>query len=184
MRIFPVVLFILLSLLIAACFHNSNSDSDGKSTPQSLTKKEPDTAVEKESKEPEVTPGPDEIGEDCVAFLRATKVVQPKGENKDCPECPGGTADFEVLKFNGFKIGEIALSGAGCEVTVEIRAEFNSSPGGNIVGGLTAWIPPEQRELYAQGQTPAGEQFYKVKVSYRRTDGFWRAIEFDRAGQE
>ena len=123
------------------------------------------------------------IGEDCVAFLRATKAVSASRENSDCPQCPGNGA-FEVLRFNGFKIEKISPSEAGCEVTVEIHAEFNPSPGGNIAGGLTAWISPEKREQYARGQTPAGAQFYKVKVFYRRPDGFWRAVEFDRADRD
>ncbi len=178
-RIFPGVILVFLSLLIAAC-----SDRDAKSTPSSLAEIKSDATLEKEAEESELTPGSDEIGEDCVAFLRATRVARPKGENKDCPECPSGTPDFEVLKFNGFKIEKISPSEAGCDVTVEIRAEFNPSPGGTIAGGLTAWIAPAQREQYAQGKTPAGEQLYKVKVIYRRSAGYWQAIEFDQVGQE
>lgn len=177
-------MFALPCLLIAACSDNSDSDSDRKSTPQALAEKEPNAAAEKESKESELTPESEEIGEDCVGFLRATKVAPPNGESKVCPDCPGGIAAFEVLKFNGFKIEKISPSEAGCEVTVEIRAEFNPSPGGNIVGGLTGWISPEKREQYARGQTPAGMQFYKVKVIYRRPDGFWRAVEFERGDQK
>lgn len=183
-RIFPAAFCVLLSLLISACSDHSESKNDGKSTPPSLSEKKPDAGVEKESAESGATPDQDQVGEDCVAFLRATRVVKPKGENKECPECPGGTSDFEVLQFNGFKIEKISPSEAGCEVTVEIRAEFNPGPGGHIVGGLIAWIPPAQREQYAQGKTPAGTQLYQVKVIYRRTDGFWRAIEFDQAGKE
>lgn len=183
MRIFPAVLFALPCLLIAACSDNSDSDNDRKPTPQPLAEKEPKATAEKESGEKELTPGPDEIGEDCVGFLRATKVPQPNEPGKACPECPSGTAGFEVLKFNGFKIEKISPSAVGCDVTVEIRAEFNPSPGGNIVGGLIAWIPPEKREQYARGETPAGEQLYKVKISYRRPEGFWKAVEFDQAAQ-
>ena len=184
MRIFSTVLLALAGVLITACSDNSDLKSEAKSTPPSLSEKKAGTAAEKESKESELIPDQDVIGEDSVAFLRATKVVQPKSENKECPECPGGTPDVEVLKFNGFKIQKISPSESGCEVTVQIRAEFNPSPSGNIAGGLTAWIPPAQREQYAQGQTPAGEQLYKVKVIYRRAGGFWRAIEFDQAGKE
>jgi hypothetical protein len=183
-KIFPAVLFALPCLLIAACSDHSDSDNDRKPTQQSLREKEPKAAGEKESEEKELTPGPDEIGEDCVGFLRATTVPQPNAPGKACPECPSGTAGFEVLKFHGFKIEKISPSEVGCEVTVEIRAEFNPSPGGTIAGGLTAWIPPEKREQYAQGHTPAGEQLYKVKVTYRRPEGFWKAVEFEPAGQK
>ncbi len=183
MRIFTAVLFVLPCLLIVACSDHSDSDNDRKPTPQSLAEKEPKAAAEKESGETELTPEPDEIGEDCVGFLRATQVTQPNVAGKACPECPSGTAGFEALKFNGFKIEKISPSEAGCEVMVEIRAEFNPSPGGTIIGGLVGWIYPEKREQYARGQTPAGEQFYKVKVIYRRADGFWKAVEFERGDQ-
>jgi len=170
--------------VIAACSDRPESDTDRKATPQAVTQNESEEAGEKESGERELTPDQDVIGEDCVAFLRATKVVRPQEEKKDCPTCPTAGTDYEVLQFLGFKIEKIKPSEAGCEVTVQIRAEFNPSPGGMIVGGLTGWIAPEKREQYAQGQTPKGPQLYEVTVTYRRTDGVWRAVEFDKPAQQ
>ena len=111
-------------------------------------------------------------------------MVRPQSENKACPTCPSEGTDYEVLQFLGFKIKKITPSASGCDVAVEIRAEFNPSPGGTIVGGLTGWIPPEKREQYAQGKTPPGPQLYDVNVTYRRTDGVWRAVEFDKPAQQ
>jgi hypothetical protein len=34
---------------------------------------------------------------------------------------------------------------------------------------------------FLRGQTPTGDQLYRVKITYRRTGEAWRAIEFDRA---
>jgi hypothetical protein len=58
---------------------------------------------------------------------------------------------------------------------------FNSGPAGTITGGLTAWIPQEQRLQYSNGHAPEGEQVYRVKITYKRTEDTWRAIEFDKA---
>jgi hypothetical protein len=140
-----------------------------------------ENAAKQASREMQGMPEPDQIGEDCVAFLRATKAVPPNRANGNCPQCPTSTNDPEVLQFNNFEIKKASLSENGCRVDVEIGARFNPSAGGTIVGGLIGWISPEQRKQYSLGQTPAGLQHYAVKVFYRRDGEGWRAVEFDRA---
>lgn len=54
---------------------------------------------------------------------------------------------------------ELALYPVAVEVT--IRASFNTATVGMIGGGLTASIPAEQKEQYAHGSTPAGQQTYR-----------------------
>jgi len=47
----------------------------------------------------ELGPPEEEIGEDCVAFLRATVTVAAKRANGDCPQCPVSTEATEVLSL-------------------------------------------------------------------------------------
>jgi hypothetical protein len=127
--------------------------------------------------ENEQQPPEDKIAEDCLSFLRATKVVpQTAG---DCPGCSAGRS--EVFAFREMRIERTAFSANGCEVTVRLRAVFNPGPAGTISGGLTGWIPQEQRLQYLNGHPPEGDQHYRVKIIYKRTGEAWRAIEFDRA---
>ncbi len=127
----------------------------------------------------ELQPDEDRIGEDCVAFVRSTKVVPARAASTDCPACPvGGT---EVLAFRNMKMDAVFCSGDTCNVMVTIRAVFNSGSGETFAGGLTAWIPPEQRSAYLSGHTPSDEQAYRVQITYKRRVEGWRAIEFDRA---
>lgn len=198
MKILCLTFAVCAGFLAASCSEKPGADSGGNSKPPkekprqdfaaaeakkngpSDSASESEGAPKKEEAE-EVVPEPDEIGEDCVAFLRATKAVPAHPKSTECPTCPGNNATVEVLRFENFKIGKVAFTGATtCEVAVEIHAQFNPSQGGNIVGGLTGWISPEQRKGYADGKTPSGLQVYKVKVTYQRTDGRWRANEFDR----
>ncbi len=130
--------------------------------------------------ENELQPPEDEIGEDCVAFLRSTKTVPVNGANGDCPQCPAVTEAAEVLKFDAIRVDRVARSESTCEVIVTIHATFNPSTRESIAGGLTAWISPREKAQYLQGETPSDQQIYKVKVIYRRDRKGWRAIEFDR----
>ena len=140
------------------------------------------SAVETAEGGDESQPGKDEIEEDCAAFVRSTRVVPARAAATDCPGCPaGGTA---VLAFRGMKSDAVSCSGDTCTVVVTIRAVFNPASGETITGGLTAWIPPEQRSAYLSGQTPPGEQGYRVRITYTRREGAWRAVEFDRAPVE
>jgi hypothetical protein len=125
-------------------------------------------------------PGEDEIAEDCVAFLRATKAI-PGQANPDCPQCPTRADGKEVLKFQRIHVDRTNCLDSACEVDVSIYARFNPGAGGPIAGGLTGWISSEQQARYAEGKTPSDEQVYKVKIIYRRDRRGWRAIEFDRA---
>ncbi|MEP6821736.1 MAG: hypothetical protein ABI946_05235 [Chthoniobacterales bacterium] len=131
----------------------------------------------------ERAPEPEEIGEDCVAFLRSTKAALPNQVNKDCPQCPSDAA-IEVLKFDDFHVDRVTPGEASCEVAVTIKGQFNPSSGGEIVGGLTGWITPEQKAQYRRGETPTGQEVYRVKIIYQRIRGAWRAAEFDRTGTE
>ena len=131
---------------------------------------------ESASEENDSKPHEDEIAEDCVAFVRSTKVVPPT------PECAGCTGDSrEALAFRQIKVDRISCVAAACEITVTLRAAFNPGPGGTIAGGLAGWISPEQRQAFLSGRAPEGEQLYPVKITYRREGEEWRPIEFDRA---
>ena len=152
-------LILLASLVIASCSEKPKAES--------------------ESKESESQPREDEIAEDCVAFVRATKVVPAQTPGADCPGCSNDGS--EALTFRQMHTDRISCSAAACEVTVTLRASFNSGPGGTISGGLTAWVPPEHRQEYLNGRAPEGEQLYRVKIIYKRTGEEWRAIEFDKA---
>jgi len=133
---------------------------------------------ETERTENEQQPREEEIAEDCVAFVRATKIVPAEG-GADCPGCSGEGS--EVLSFRQMRVDRIACSSTACEVTVTLHASFNSGLRGTIGGGLTGWIPEQQRLEYLNGQAPEGEQDYRVKINYQRKGEGWRAIEFDRA---
>lgn len=82
------------------------------------------------------------------------------------------------------RVDRISCSDNNCDVVVTLRAAFNPGPAGTISGGLTAWIPQEQRLAYLNGHAPEGEQSYRVKITYKRTGDAWRAIEFDKADPE
>ena len=89
-----------------------------------------------------------------------------------------------MLAFRQMKTDAVSCSGDTCNVVVTIRAVFNPGSGETLAGGLTAWIPPEQRSAYLSGRTPSGEQAYRVKITYKRRSKAWRAVEFDRAPVE
>ena len=181
---------------MAACSGESrrdqNSDSDASPRAYRIASAEPEhlnESAERSSpapvnqtgdtaRSPEPRPPGNKIANDCLAFLRATKVVPAQTKSDDCPECPTGST--EVLKFQGMNTDRVFCSTIMCHVEVTIRAFFN--PGsGEMTGGLTGWIPPEQRTEYLAGNTPPGEQVYRVKIIYKRVGDGWRAVEFDRA---
>jgi hypothetical protein len=161
-------------LIIASCSEKSApdraNDSAGSDAPR-----ESEGAEGKD----ELQPREDEIGEDCVAFVRSTKVVPARAPRADCPGCPAEGA--EVLTFRQMQTDRISCSGDTCTILVTIGVSFNPGAGERIAGGLTAWISPEQRSEYLSGRTPSGEQAYRVKVTYKRRGAGWRAAEFDRA---
>ena len=163
------------AIIIASCSEKSAPDRENTT---SEAQREPARESE-EKKGEELQPYEDQIAEDCVAFVRSTRVVAAKRANADCPTCPAGGT--ELLSFRQMKTDSVSCSRDSCTVTATIRAVFNPGSGETMAGGLTAWIPPEKRTAYLSGQTPSGEQQYRVKISYKRRGEQWRAVEFDRA---
>jgi hypothetical protein len=131
-----------------------------------------------EEKEDEREPHEDEVAQDCLAFVGATKVVA-EAPRADCPGCSAEGSN--LLAFRQMRMERISCSAEACQATVTLRVAFNSGRAGTISGGLTAWISPEQKAQYLSGQAPAGEQVYRVKITYKHTAKGWRAIEFDKA---
>ena len=167
------------SLVTGSC---SKKTASIKPQPEAEKTEAQKKETEKDGKEEiEAQPHEDEIAEDCVAFVRATRIL-PKASPADCPGCSAeGT---EILAFRQMRMDRISCSADACEVAVTLRAVFNPAPAGTISGGLTGWMSPEQRSQYLDGHPPEGEQVYRVKITYRRTDGAWRAIEFDKADSQ
>ncbi len=173
-------LIFVAGIITASCSEKSAPDRD-KDGNASKARRDMVRESEMERTEDGVEPEPskDDIEEDCAAFVRSTKVVPARAAATDCPGCPaGGTA---VLAFRGTKTDAVSCSGDTCSVVVTIRAVYNPGSGERFAGGLTAWIPPEQRSAYLSGHTPSGEQAYRVKITYKHRGGAWRAVEFDQA---
>lgn len=124
-------------------------------------------------------PSEAKIGKDCLDFVRATKVLPAQGASADCPECPVGGTD--VLRFRQMNTEAISCAGDTCNVVVTIRAVYNPGSGETIAGGLTAWIPPEQRSAYLSGHPPSGDQTYRIQITYKYRGEGWQAVEYDRA---
>ena len=141
-----------------------------KSTP-------PKSSSESENREKESQPDKDQIAEDCVAFVQATKVSP--ANSADCPAC--SVEQSPALAFREMHMDRISCTAIACEATVTLRAVFNEAAKGTISGGLTAWISAEHRQEFLNGHPPESEQVYRVKITYKRTGDAWRAIEFDRA---
>src|SRR5205823_8806184 len=162
MNIHRATLILVASIVTASCSEKSGQDRN-----QNLETKEsakpspversvgPDSKSASAEEENEFQPAEDEIAEDCVAFLRSTKTVPAHGATADCPQCPAAAEATEVLKFDDIKVDRVTRSESTCEVNVTIRATFNPSARENITGGLSAWITPEQRAKYLQGEIPA-----------------------------
>jgi hypothetical protein len=179
MKIRRAALIVVAAIITASCSEKSAPDREKHSGPAEATRAPASEVAEAED---ELQPREDEIAEDCVAFVRSTKVVPPPAPTADCPGCPAGGA--EVLTFRQMKTDRISGSGGTCTVLVTISVSFKPGTGERIAGGLTAWISPEQRSEYLSGRTPSGEQAYRVKITYQRRGEGWRAAEFDRADIE
>ena len=171
-------LIVVVGIITASCSEKSARDREKYSDTSKATR-EPRLEVKGED---ELQPDKDQIGEDCVAFVRSTKVVPAQVSTANCPGCPAAGA--EMLAFSQMKTGRISCSGDTCNVLVTISVSFNTGTGERITGGLTAWISPEQRSAYLSGHTPSGEQVYPVQITYKRRGGAWGAVEFDRAPAE
>jgi hypothetical protein len=176
-------LIFFAGIITASCSEKSAPDRE-KNVNASEAPREMVREAEVETAEggDEPQPGKDEIEEDCAAFVRSTKVVPARTAATDCPGCPaGGTA---ILTLRGVKTDAVSCSGDTCTVVVTIRAVFNPGSGETVAGGLTGWVPPEQRNAYLSGHTPSGEQVFRVLITYKRRGAAWRAVEFDRAPVE
>jgi hypothetical protein len=179
MKIRRAALIIVAGIITASCSEKSAPDREKHSSTPEATREPRSEIAEGED---ELRPGEDEIAEDCLAFVRSTKVVPAQAPKADCPGCPAAGA--EVLAFRQMKMDRISCSGDTCTVLVTIRVSFKPGAGERIAGGLTAWISPEQRTEYLSGRTPSGEPAYRVKITYKRRGAAWRAVEFDRADRE
>src|SRR5207247_807781 len=140
-------LIFVAGIITASCSEKPAPDreKDASEASRELVR---ESAVETEK----LQPGEDKIAEDCVAFVRSTKVVPARAASADCPGCPAGGTD--VLAFRHMKPDSVFCSGDTCTVLVTIRALFNPGAGETIAGGLIAWIPPEERSAYLSGHTP------------------------------
>jgi hypothetical protein len=172
MNIRRAALIVVAGIMTASCSEKSAPDREKDANTSEAPR-------ESEAETEELQPDEDKIAEDCVAFVRSTKVVPARAASTDCPGCPAGGTD--MLSFRHMKTDSVSCSGDTCAVVVTIRAVFNPGAGETVAGGLTAWIPPEQRSAYLSGRTPSGEQEYRVQITYKRRGGAWKAVEFDRA---
>lgn len=179
MKIRRAALIVVAGITTASCSEKPAPEREKHSSPAGATRA---PAPEVAEAEDELQPREDEIAEDCVAFVRSTKVVPASAPTADCPGCPRRGA--EVLTFRQMKTDRVSCSGDTCTVLVTIRVSFKPGTGERIAGGLTAWISPEQRNEYLSGRTPSGEQAYRVQITYKRRGERWRAIEFDRGPVE
>lgn len=187
MKTVSIVLVSLLCLFGSSCSKHSapaaNRETEAK--PQATAKQKTPRALteqEQEEAENELQPDNEQIGEDCIGFVSATRAIPPNHDSAPCPQCPADTSANEVLNPENLHIDQVSPEGPTCEVIATITASFRPSTGGAITGGLIGWMSPEQKEQYAQGKTPPGQQTYKVRITYRREGDEWRAVEFERAG--
>jgi hypothetical protein len=177
-RIGLAALIFVAAIITASCSEKSAANRE-KDSNVPETRREIVSEVETAEHADEFQPDKDQIEEDCATFVRSTKVLPARAAATVCPGCPaGGTA---VLAFRGVKQDSVSCSDATCNVLVTIRAVYNTGSGERITGGLTAWLPPEERNEYLSGHTPSGEQTYHVQITYKRRGAAWRAVEFDRA---
>jgi hypothetical protein len=172
---------VALGMFTASCSKTPDADAQKKLQGDN-TKAAQELATTAGREQNESQPDQEAIAEDCVGFVRATKVLPAQTAGADCPQCPAqGT---EILSFRDMHTDRISCSADTCEVLVTIRASFSPGAGETIGGGMTAWIPAEQRTAYLSGQTPSGDKAYSVKITYRRAGAAWRAIEFARPSPE
>jgi DNA-directed RNA polymerase subunit M/transcription elongation factor TFIIS len=179
MKISRAALVVAAALIAASCSEKKAPEREKYSnTPEATRAPKPQGAKDEDESEPRE----DEIGEDCVTFVRSTRIVPAQTSPADCPTCPAEGA--EALSFRQMKTDRISCAGDTCTVLVTIRVAFKPGVGERIAGGLTAWISPEQRSEYLSGHPPSGEQAYRVQITYKRRGEAWRAVDFDRAPAE
>jgi hypothetical protein len=187
-NILRAALISLAALVTASCSKQSDSGSKEASERAKPSQKiadherandhESERSDQAEGEKSKSQPSADDIVQDCYAFVWLTRATLARKMSANCPQCPSTEEAIHVLKFEGAKVERVSCEEETCSVAVSIRASFNPSKGGTISGGLTGWIPPEQREQYSRGQTPPSEKAYHVEIIYRRTEGGWRPVEF------
>ena len=179
MKTVRAALIVGAAIIATSCSEKPAPDREKQSnTPETTRTPKPEVAEHEDEREPRE----DKIGEDCAAFVRATRIVPAQTPPAECPGCPAEGA--EALSFRQMKKDGISCSGDTCTVLVTLTVSFNPARGERITGGLTAWISPEQRSEYLSGRTPPGEQAYRVKITYQRRGESWHASEFDRPSLE
>ncbi len=183
MNVHRAALILAASIITASCSEKSAADREknvnASKAPSEMVGESEMKAAEDGG---ESQPDKDDIEEDCARFVGSTKVISAQSAATDCPGCRAeGTA---VLAFRGVKTDSVSCSGDTCTVVVTIRAVYNPGSGERFSGGLTAWIPPEQRNAYSSAHAPSGEQTYRVQITYKHRGATWRAVEFDRVRVE
>jgi hypothetical protein len=182
MNLFRLGIVCVAVLAIASCSKKSTAENDREKENQFSAKADERSGEKESSKEDNLQPEAEDIGEDCVAFLRSTVSNRTDGAGQ-CPVCPSSAEKAEVLGVDSVRVEKVNNAGTdwtSCEANVEIRAHFNPSNGGTITGGLVGWIPAEQRTQYMRGVTPSGQQVYHVSITYRREGDEWQAADFAR----
>src|ERR1700732_4799208 len=98
-------LIFVAGIITASCSEKSapdrGNDANTSEAPRELVR-------ESEVETDELQPGEDKIGEDCVAFVRSTKVVSARTASTDCPGCPAGGTD--MLTFRNMKTDAVSCS--------------------------------------------------------------------------
>ena len=181
MNIRRAAVIFVLGFLAASCSETATEISANKTEAPG----QPVGASEAEPPPARAAPPPPsdgDIGRDCAAFVRSTRVVSAQRPSAGCPACPAASSD--ALTFHGAETKAVSCSGETCDVVVTIRASFVPGAGEAFAGGLTAWIPPEQRRAYLGGDIPSEEQTYRVRITYERRGESWQALKFDRAPGE
>ncbi len=174
-------LIFLLAIITASCSRKAAPEPDkgsAEASPEVARESHAEGAQGRDERRPEKG----QIGEDCAAFVHSTRVVPARTASANCPQCPAGGTN--VFSFRGMKTDAVSCSRDSCTVTATMRAVFTPGEGETITGGLTAWIPAEQRTAYLSGQVPPDEQTFHVQITYGRRGESWRAVEFDRATSE
>jgi len=181
MNVCGAALVLVIAIITASCSDKSPPDQEPASSPTPTDAAHNSPAEAAVRRDPPPRPREGKIGQDVVAFVRSTKIVPAAGANADCPGCPvGGT---EVLTHRDMRTDKVSCSADTCTVMVTTRAVFNPGSGEGMAGGLTAWIPPEQRSAYLSGQTPEGEQTFRLRITYKRSGEAWRAVDFEPAAE-
>src|SRR5882672_1890713 len=126
MNIRRAALIFVAGIITASCSEKPAPDRETDAN-MSEAPREPVRESEAETGTDQLKPEEDKIGEDCVAFVRSTKVVPARAASADCPGCPAGGTD--VLAFRHMKTDSVSCSDDTCTVLVTIRAVFNPGAG-------------------------------------------------------